>query len=200
MRILSLLMNAALAGIVLAVMIRVLRRDGHWNSQKALHMFRYFTTLSNVFCGVCAALFLVFEALGRVPGFIWLLKYLGTVSVTVTLLTVLLFLAPAKGSLKALLRGSNLYFHLICPLLAILSFTLCELRRAPVYVYALGALPVLVYGLVYLQKVCLTPLENRWNDFYGFNRDGRWRVSFRLMQLGGLGVCALYWFLSLVLA
>ena len=44
---------------------------------------------------------------GEVPEWVWLLKYAGTAAVTVTMLTVFLFLAPSVGEgwVKTLLTG-----------------------------------------------------------------------------------------------
>ena len=41
-----------------------------------------------------------------------------------------------------------------------------------------GLIPVLLYGLLYLNKVVF---RKQWDDFYGFNRDGKWRLSFAAM-------------------
>ena len=47
---------------------------------------------------------------------------------------------------------------------------------------------MLLYGLLYLHRVVRI---KRWEDFYGFNRDGRWPLSFLAMVLGAAAVSLL---------
>ena len=143
-----------------------------WGVEKGAAALRYFTILSNLFCAL-AALALALSLLGgTAPRWIWLWKYVGTAAVTVTLLTVVFFLAPAAG-FRALLSGRDLYLHLIGPLLAIASFCFGErLYPLSLPLALTGLLPVLLYGGVYLYKVVLCPEEKRWEDFYGYNKTG----------------------------
>ena len=121
---------------------------------------------------------------------VWTVKYIGTVAVTVTMLTAFLFLGPNTGY-KKLLSGSDLYMHLVTPFLVILSFSCMERRGLAFKTAMLGILPVFLYGTLYLYKVVLAPEGKRWNDFYGFNKDGKWRVSFALM-IGSFAACMLF--------
>ena len=50
-------------------------------------------------------------------------------------------------------------------------------------------LPVLLYGLLYLRRVVF---QQRWEDFYGFNRGGKWPLSFAAMLLGAVLLCLLF--------
>ena len=52
---------------------------------------------------------------------VYVLKFIGTVSVTVTFLTVVLFLAPFGDWGIMLFQGPNLVFHVIVPILAIVT-------------------------------------------------------------------------------
>ena len=75
------------------------RGENGWDRQTGLAALRYFTILSNLFCAL-AALALALTLLGGfAPRWIWLWKYVGTAAVTVTLLTVLVFLGPAVTSI-----------------------------------------------------------------------------------------------------
>ena len=112
----------------------------------------------------------------------------GTAAVTVTMLTVLFFLGPVIGY-RRLLSGSDLIMHLINPVLALVSFCVFE-RRGLTFGWAmLGLLPVVLYAMLYGWKVLLCPPERRWEDFYGFNKGGKWYLSFVLMLLGTFLVC-----------
>ena len=49
--------------------------------------------------------------------------------------------------------------------------------------------------MLYLWKVVYCPEEKRWEDFYGFNKDGKWPVSYGIMIAGTLVICLLFYFL-----
>ena len=53
----------------------------------------------------------------------------------------------------------------------------------------IGILPVLLYGILYLYRILYAPPEKRWEDFYGFNRKGKWQISFAAMAAGTFLVC-----------
>jgi hypothetical protein len=123
------------------------------------------------------------------PYGVWLLKYIGTASVTVTFLTVMVFLGPTLGY-KDQLKSWGLFLHLIGPLLAIVSFCFTErLYPLTLPLALLGDVPVLLYGLFYLYKVVLGPDTGRWDDFYGFNKEGKWPASFAGMLAGTFLLC-----------
>ena len=109
------------------------------------------------------------------------------------MLTVLFFLGPSIGY-KPLLSGKDFYLHLLGPLLAIVGFCFFERFYPLALPLALtGLLPVILYGLVYLYKVVLCPEEKRWEDFYGYNKTGKWPLSFAAMMIGGALVCVALW-------
>ena len=60
------------------------------------------------------------------PGWIQELKYIATVCLTLTFLVVIFILIPLQGGIGSayffLINGSMLYHHLICPILAFVSF------------------------------------------------------------------------------
>lgn len=182
----SLILNILIVLFVVGSIARDLRKA---NPKRAL--FRYFTTLSNVLCAIAALIAAILLPFGKLPFWALLLKYTGTAAVTVTMLTVLFFLLPISHDWKGLLSGAELFLHLICPLLAIVSFLVFEKTAMPAWVIAVGAAPVLLYGLLYLYKVIFAPAARRWEDFYGFNRNGKWALSFGLMLLGGVLVAFL---------
>ena len=167
--------NALIFIITLYLVLRDTRSDGHFDSQKVRFAFRFFTELSNVFCAFTA----LFMCLLPGANWVWVLKYIGTAAVTVTLLTVFLFLGPSTGNLKALLTGN------------IVSFSVFEKRGMSFSIALLGMLPVILYGFLYLYKVVFSPEDKRWDDFYGYNKGGKWPIAFALMMIGAFVVCML---------
>ena len=201
----SLVLNAITAAVTAAVTVWHLRGgDGNTDEAKRLEFFRYFTNLSNMFSGIvslcmCVALLplvisgtAAFQEGGAVlPEALLMTKYLATGTVTVTLMTVLLFLGPTFGY-APMFAGDALFLHLIGPLLAITSFCFVEKQmRIGFPALLIGVLPVAAYGTFYLYKAVTIGEENGgWPDFYGFNKDGKWKVSFVMMMLAAVAISA----------
>ena len=189
----SLIINLVIFLATAGVVLTYFREDGAWNAGKGLRAFRFFTTLSNVLCAVAALTVAICEMKGSpadgLPHGIWLFKYLGTASVTVTLLTVVFFLGPTQGW-KLMFGGSGSYVHLIGPLLAIISFCFLETKTTMSFASSLwGVLPMFLYGIVYLIMVVALPEGKGWEDFYGFNKGGKWPISFTAMVVGTFLIC-----------
>lgn len=184
-------LNAVIFILTLMLTVRFFHKDGTWHISNGTAYFRFFTVLSNEVCA--AAAFLM--CLAPASTWAWTLKYIGTAAVTVTMMTVFLFLGPNLGY-KKMFTGSDLYMHLITPLLAILSFSCYEKRGMMIQTSLFGVLPVLLYGVLYLYKVVYAPEHKRWDDFYGFNKNGKWPVSFAAMLAGGFAICMVFFLLQ----
>ena len=156
------------------------------NNETCGEIFRYFTVLSNILCALASFAAAVSAAAGGISFGVSVFKYVATCAVTVTMVTVFVFLGPSFGSLKPLLQGQELFLHLICPLIAIASYCLFDRTDMPFSFTLLGTLPVLCYGLFYMYKILYAPEAKRWEDFYTFNREGKWPISFAAMLLGAL--------------
>ena len=169
------------------------RKDGEWKAERFRTAFRFFTVQSNVFCAAACLLTAVFSLAGNVPQWVWLLKYAATAAVTVTMLTVFLFLAPSVGEgwAKRLVFGrpSDLFMHLLTPVMALVSFCVYERRGLAFGQALIGMAPVLLYGILYIRKTQFAPEEKRWEDFYGFNRGGKLVVSLTGMVIGTFLIC-----------
>lgn len=179
--------NEAILVLTIWSMYLAVKRAGKQDWPKNL---RYFTVLSNLFCALAALLLLLCELGGHMPLWALMLKYAALCAVTVTFLTVLLFLWPSLKTYKGLWDGPELIMHLLTPALAALSYLGFEKRSLPFYAVFLGVLPVVLYGAVYLNRVVVA---HRWNDLYGFNRRGQWKMSMAVMFLLGLVVALVLW-------
>ena len=184
-------LNILIALITLIIVVSFFRKEGQWVPERGKFALRFFTTLSNMLCAAACLLTALAINAGGIPEWIWMLKYIGTAAVTVTMLTVLFFLAPSfgKGALKVLLSGTDLFMHLITPLLALVSFCVFEKRGMTFCQSLWGMLPVVLYGPVYLYKILFALPEKRWDDFYGFNKQGKWPIAFAMMVLGTFLIC-----------
>ena len=183
----SVLVNIALAVFAVAAVA------AHCRKSPVKVVLRFFTALSNLFCAAASLAVAAARLCGTVPNAVLVLKYVGTSAVAVTLLTVMLFLGPFVYDYKKLLTGPDLWLHLICPVLAVVSLLAWDRPAAPFGVVLLGVLPVFLYGAFYLCHVILMPPEKRWEDFYGFNRNGRWYVSYAAMTAAAFLISAILW-------
>ena len=184
----DIILNTAIFLITLFITVFIFfRRDHRWDLKRGKTALRFFTAQSNVLCAVAALLMCSFPRSQAV----WLLKYIGTAAVTVTMLTVFLFLAPSVGKdwVSVLLKGPDFLMHLLTPLMALVSFCFMEKRGMSFGTALWGMLPVLLYGPWYLYKIRFAQEKKRWNDFYGFNKGGRWPVSFAMMLIGTFLIC-----------
>ena len=170
----------------LLVLMAVWRHSRNSSLRQVLH---YFTALSNLLCGAGCLAVTVCRIAGPVPQGVLALKYVGTVSVTVTMLTVLVFLGPTIGYRK-LMSGPDLHLHLVCPMLALITYLIWDKPRLS---FGPGMLPVAAYGALYLKKVLYTQGDGKWGDFYGFNRGGKWPLSLALMLLGTFLLSTVLW-------
>lgn len=149
--------------------------------------FKYFTTDSNILVALTALIMLPFNLrLARhpekeYPRWALIMKLVGTGSVTITLLTVIFFLAPI-GAMNGGLQGFLFFFegnifalHLSTPLLAIVCFILFEREgelKKSACLWAL--LPTVLYSIVYLVLVAFT---KTWDDWYGFTFGGKYYLA-----------------------
>lgn len=184
----SLILNILNFVLVAGCIVWGVKKTDPWT-----RLFRYFTTLSNVLSAIASLVLIICELSGNLPLWALLLKYVGTSAVTVTMLTVFLFLGPVSHEWKVLLTNAELFLHLICPVIAIVSFLVFEKTAMPAWSIAIGALPVPIYGALYLRKVIYAPEEKRWEDFYGFNRGGKWPLSVVLMTIAGALIAFALW-------
>lgn len=190
----SFLINMVIFVVTCFLVFQFFREDGQWNLGRARRAFRYYTTQSNVLCAISALCMCFF------PDALWAyyLKIIGTAAVTVTMLTVIFFLSHLYG-FKVLFEGSDLFMHLLTPLMALFSLILFERRGISLGAAFMGMIPVALYAPLYLYKIVYAPEKKRWEDFYGFNQKGMWRISYVLMLLGTALICVgLYFGLNLL--
>lgn len=163
--------------------------------------FRYFTVLSNIYAAVSCLLSLLFEIpmfsarSEGLPKWLLLLVFSSAGAVLVTFMTVMVFLGPTKGY-KDLLTKGGFHFHLLNPLLAAFCCVIEAKGRVGFGASVTVLIPVLLYGALYCKKVLiLTEQNGGWPDFYGFNRDGKWKISLAAMITGAVLIGIVLWLL-----
>ncbi|MBP5553547.1 MAG: hypothetical protein J6X94_01605 [Lachnospiraceae bacterium] len=129
---------------------------------------KYFTVLSNLFCGAVALIRLIFFALSK--KFSVLPKLMAASATGLTFFIIAAFLQPLYPDLNLYERG-NLYFHLIVPLLSVADFLIIKTGDKIPFRYTLySASLALIYGTGYLVNILVNGI-GEWpesNDWYGF--------------------------------
>ena len=149
-----------------------------------IYSFRYFTTLSNVFVAITAAIMLYFNVKNVIkdeylfPRWVVILKYSATCSIALTFFTVALFLSPLVAfygkSYFTLFKGNSFFFHFLLPMLSVLCFTVFE--KSPPLSFRctyIAVLPAVLYSIVYTIMVSGFKV---WPDFYSFTFNERYWV------------------------
>ena len=150
-----------------------------------LGMFKFFTVDSNVFMGIVSLSFLINEIKllkGKIKDIskkMYIFKLMATTSVTITFLTVFLYLGPiSKDGISSMLQNSNLFFHLIIPVLSIITFTLFEKTdKLKIKDSLFGLVPTLLYAFFYVTNIIIHMENGKVSpvyDWYWFVQNGVW--------------------------
>ena len=134
---------------------------------------KFFTVESNLLVGIVHLISLLYDASGSGKR-LWLerLNYVATVAVSLTFTVVVVIFGPGVGY-GEMFRGANLFFHLIIPLLAIVSFCVFHrTRRVPMRETALALIPTVLYGLYYTGTLFRYGVHFPETDWYGFAAGG----------------------------
>lgn len=161
--------------------------SGGMLTDTGLRSLKYFTVLSNIFEGTACIIWL---AAGReTSDAAERIKYMATVSVALTFLTVMLFLGPLYGY-PEMFAGVNFFLHLAVPVLAMAE---CIFLSGTIYTRRdnrLAVVPMLIYGTLYLANNLINGI-GEWpdtNDWYGFLN---WGLPIGLVIFAGL--CLITW-------
>ncbi len=163
-----------------------------------LENLKYFTVLSNIFCLIVAIIFIVLSLMRKKCPII--LKLISVSGVALTFAIVAFFLAPMYPDLN-MYEGTNRFFHLIVPIVAMIEFIMYEQERKMPFKYTFfAAIPSLIYGNFYLAN-CLINGIGEWpetNDWYGFLNWGYpvGMVIFAGVVLANWGIACLFWWIK----
>ena len=196
----SIVINIIIFIATLCVVVSYFLWDYGLDGVTAVERFMYFTTDSNILCGASALILAVYEILvlckksESIPSFALIFKYIGTVSVMLTFLTVVCFLGPIY-TYGFVFHDTALYMHLIGPLLALFSFCFLETANKISFKTAItGLVPMAIYGAVYVTEVVfIGESKGGWKDFYSFNQGGYWYITVLIMLLATFIISLLVW-------
>lgn len=141
-----------------------------------VEMFKFFTVDSNILMGIVSLIFIIYEKkllknkIKEIPKKVYILKLIATSGISLTFITTSFFLAPTYG-FYAMFNNNNLLFHLVVPVLSIITYIFFE-KHDNKYKYAiLGIIPMFLYSIFYTTNILIN-LNNGGltfkYDFYGF--------------------------------
>ena len=157
---------------------------------------KFYTVLTNIFCGVIALIYLAFIMLGKDTGKIRALKLAAVCGVAVTFAVVAFMFGPLYGFPQFYKRG-NLFFHLLLPLAAMVEFIVVRRPKMPFRHAIFAAVPTLLYGFGYMTNILINGKGGEWpdtNDFYAFLSWG-WPVGIMIfagITLTAFGVACIF--------
>lgn len=152
-----------------------------------LGMFKFFTVDSNLFMGIVALIFSILEIrllqgkIKEIDRNYYLLKLMGTTGVGLTFVVVFTYLSYIiEGGVKLMVMNSNLFFHLVTPVLSMITFMFFEKTDKLSFKDTFyGLTPMLVYAIYYVINV-ITHVENGkvspTYDWYWFVQNGAWTI------------------------
>ena len=151
-------------------------------------MLKFFTVDSNILMGIVALIFAINQIKilkgkkEEISTKLIVFKMASTVAVGVTFVTVFGYLGPiSKGGIPSLLKNSNLFLHLIIPVLSMINFALFERTSKIKFRYTLyGILPTLTYGMLYMINLLIHMEDGKVSpvyDWYWFVQGGMWQAA-----------------------
>lgn len=117
---------------------------------------RYYTVLSNLFAMIGCACYVVYYLKNKnpeMPYWIRIVRYMSTTCLALTFIVVLTILVPMvipyeNGVYKLLVEGPQLFHHIFCPILSVISFGLFEYGRPSRKDIFIAIIPTLLYAFV----------------------------------------------------
>jgi len=140
-------------------------------------MFKFFTVDSNLLMGITSFIYAYYLLHHKNINYkLSLLKLLSTTAVSLTFIVVFVYLGPISPyGIKAMLLNSNLFFHLIIPVLSIISFIFFEEHKLKIKDALYGIIPTLIYSIYYLLNVLFhmeKGVVDPKYDWYWFAQNG----------------------------
>lgn len=145
--------------LIINVLLVVFGFVGLYLAMAEGNIFTFYTNDANILSLVASLVFVIYmlikKDVGKLPYFVLLLRYFATTCLALTFV-IIFYLASTyggtylQGLLFYLTNKSFLFFHLLCPILAVISFTLFEgdRRLNKKKTITLALLPTVLYAVI----------------------------------------------------
>ena len=187
-----------LTAIGIVLMVTGKAEEGALQSS-GIENFKFYTVLTNVFCGLIALIYLVLITAKKNTDKLAVFKLAAVCGVAITFAVVAFMFGPLYGYPQFYKRG-NLFFHLLEPLVAIVEFILIRRKKMPFKYTVIAAVPTLLYGIGYMSNILINGIGGPWpdtNDFYAFLSWG-WPVGIAIFAVITLMAFAVACFFRLI--
>ena len=152
----------------------------------SISMFRFFTVDSNILMGIASLIFIFYEIcllkgkIKEIPKALYIFKLMATSGVALTFFVVFSYLGLIAGYYNMILNA-NLFFHLITPLISIITFVFFEKNNLTFKHSFLGMVPTILYEIFYVLNIVIH-IENGavspTYDWYWFVQGGLYQMFF----------------------
>lgn len=207
----SIVINAIILVLAFAAWASMFFRGGETLSSNSWGSLKYFTVLSNLYMALVGIPVIVYGAKSLIkkeylmPSWAKVLYSTGVVSVTITFLVVLCFLAPSSSNFFSMYTGSNFFFHFLLPVLAIIDLALLLPSPKMRFIETLyGLIPVGLYGIFYICNYYLHWVAQvseefgttyDWYNFLGNNSRPLWLMAIAILAIS-FGISVGIWALN----
>lgn len=194
----QIILNLIIIGFTIVGIIFMLTTPSEPGSLQAegLENLKFYTVLSNVFCGIVSLIYVFFILTGRDTDKLSSFKLAAVCGVAITFAVVAFFFGPLYGYPR-LYKNGNLFFHLLEPVTAMAEFIIFRRKPIPFKHTLLSAVPTMLYGIGYMVNILINGIGGPWpytNDFYAFLNWG-WPVGiiiFLAITLAAFAVACLF--------
>ncbi|MBR2186573.1 MAG: hypothetical protein IJ857_04480 [Lachnospiraceae bacterium] len=167
------------------------------NGETPSELFRYFTVDTNLITALSAGMLAPFAVEGirkkrfSCPRWTARLYYIGTSCISLIMLFAVFVISWTDPVMA--FGGANLYLHIICPIMVMLSFFFIESNYMYTVKDALICLiPFAVYSFVYfIEVVIIGEAKGGWPDYYSLTTNAPVAVSAAAMFIFAFGVALL---------
>ena len=196
--VIEIILNIIIVGFTIVGIILMLtgKPEEEALQSTGIENFKFYTVLTNVFCGIIALIYLVLVLLKKYTDKLAAFKLAAVCGVAITFAVVAFMFGPLYGFPQFYKRG-NLFFHLLEPVTAMVEFLLVRRQKMPFRFTVFAAIPTLLYGIGYMLNILINGIGGPWpytNDFYAFLSWG-WPVGiaiFSVITLSAFAVACIF--------
>ena len=159
---------------------------------------KYYTQASNIILLIAATLYVIHyfksckNGTEELPYYVGLLKYIASCVVLVTFIVVVTVLAPTRADqganavMNVIFGGSNLFHHILCPLICVISYVfldenICSTRKENL----LATFPTFLYAAITLSLNIAKIMEGPYIFLYVYEQSVFMSIFWIIAIVGG---------------
>ncbi len=152
--------------------------------ENPLRMLRYYTEDSNILSLISSLFYIFYYCRGEIPRYVRSMRLISVCMLSLTLIVVLLMLGPMYGY-RFVFYGSQLYLHLICPLLSIAILLFLERNTLEEKDAVCALYPTLLYGMIVIPLNILKIMDGPYPFLRVYHQPVYMSVLWIVILIGG---------------